>query len=881
MSPNTVVYAHAGLPIPLGRQGETNARRIVFDVSGWLREYGTGGTLLLLHKRPGDNAAYLVPFTQSESGDKIYWDVTDVDTDKETSASFGEAELRYSITTGNSDILAKSELFRTMVERSLGDYDPRYPAVPETESGGLIVRPVTVRPTIGDEGVVYLVPNPDSEDPTNTYVEWIYINDTWEEWGKYVADVDISGKADLSYVNAQLALKQDKIPETGAPTHPIYVSSNGMVSQTTYELRKSVPADAVFTDTTYSVATTSTDGLMSSIDKARLDGMADNATANTGTVTSVGTGAGLTGGPVTTGGTIKVDLRSETKLTNASAAVTETVGRVYPVALDKDGKLSVNVPWENTQAVTGVKGNVESTYRTGNINLTSTNIGAVPASSVGVAGGVAELDNAGKVPTSQLPSYVDDVLEYATVSDFPVTGESGKIYVATSTNLTYRWTGSGYTEISPSIALGETSSTAYRGDRGATAYSHSQTTGNPHGTGKSDVGLGNVTNYDQSKAIKSITRSGTTFTATALDGTTSTFDQQDTTYTPATSTPVMDGTAAVGASTEYARADHVHPTDTSRASTAVATQSANGLMSSEDKAKIDAVSLRDIAAAHLETYNGVNLATEFASEIAASPYNGDVWAWIKGRLTNQNLTGLHIKDWIQWTSTDNKVVVSQIAGINQYLNFGDTQISTYHIDFISNDLWAETHVWNKVLYNNGLEDRVNPYLCSDLKLWLNAEAGAVPNADTVNPATVNVDYTSTGVLARLPAALKNVIVEKQANLPKRYDANSLLNDDYMGGWVYASIGKLWVPSEMEVYGCNVFGTKANSQAEFTQYPIFRDSKMRVKGLGHNGSRTGWWTTTPLSGSTVDISTIYYNGLAAMYQTITTWVGAPVCFRIAG
>ena len=88
----------------------------------------------------------------------------------------------------------------------------------------------------------------------------------------------------------------------------------------------------------------------------------------------------------------------------------------------------------------------------------------------------------GKVPSSQLPSYVDDVLEYANLASFPTTGESGKIYIAIDINLTYRWTGTGYAEISASLALGETPSTAYRGDRGKTAYDHSQTTGNPHNT---------------------------------------------------------------------------------------------------------------------------------------------------------------------------------------------------------------------------------------------------------------------------------------------------------------------------------------------------------------------------------------------------------------
>lgn len=72
----------------------------------------------------------------------------------------------------------------------------------------------------------------------------------------------------------------------------------------------------------------------------------------------------------------------------------------------------------------------------------------------------------GKVPAVQLPSYVDDVLEYSSTSAFPVTGESGKIYVATDNNRTYRWSGSAYVEISESLALGETSSTAYAGNKG-------------------------------------------------------------------------------------------------------------------------------------------------------------------------------------------------------------------------------------------------------------------------------------------------------------------------------------------------------------------------------------------------------------------------------
>ena len=148
--------------------------------------------------------------------------------------------------------------------------------------------------------------------------------------------------------------------------------------------------------------------------------------------------------------------------------------------------------------VTGVKGEAEAEYRTGKVNITRANIGLgnadntsdmnkpvstaqqaaidavkedaagkyIPLTQKGAASGVASLDSTGKVPSSQLPSYVDDVLEYDSLSGFPGTGESGKIYVAKDTNKTYRWSGSGYVEISASLALGETSSTAYPGNKG-------------------------------------------------------------------------------------------------------------------------------------------------------------------------------------------------------------------------------------------------------------------------------------------------------------------------------------------------------------------------------------------------------------------------------
>lgn len=176
-----------------------------------------------------------------------------------------------------------------------------------------------------------------------------------------------------------------------------------------------------------------------------------------------------------------------------------------------NGTISVNT--NGTVADISVYGLGSMAYKS---NLTqsdvTTGLGYTPIDSAdkGQINGVAELDANGLVPSSQLPSYVDDVLEYATMSAFPVTGQSGKIYVDLSTNLTYRWSGSAYVEISPSLALGTTSSTAFRGDYGQTAYNHSQqTSGNPHNVTKTDVGLGNVPNVTTDNQTPTVSEAST------------------------------------------------------------------------------------------------------------------------------------------------------------------------------------------------------------------------------------------------------------------------------------------------------------------------------------------------------------------------------------
>ena len=145
--------------------------------------------------------------------------------------------------------------------------------------------------------------------------------------------------------------------------------------------------------------------------------------------------------------------------------VDNTADADKPISTAQQAALNAKV--DKTTTVNGHALSANVTIEKGDVGLGNvTNDAQVKRSEMGVASGVATLDTTGKVPASQLPSYVDDVLEYTSRAGFPSTGQSGIIYVDLATNKTYRWGGTDYVEISASLALGETSSTAYAGDKG-------------------------------------------------------------------------------------------------------------------------------------------------------------------------------------------------------------------------------------------------------------------------------------------------------------------------------------------------------------------------------------------------------------------------------
>lgn len=209
----------------------------------------------------------------------------------------------------------------------------------------------------------------------------------------------------------------------------------------------------------------------------------------------------------------------------------------------------------------------------------------------------------GKIPASQLPSYVDDVLEYANKASFPATGESGKIYLDLATNLTYRWGGTAYTEISPSLALGTTSSTAYRGDYGAAAYTHAVTN---KGIAKTS-GLYKITTNAEGHVTAATAVVKADITGLGIPA-------QDTTYENATTTT-------------------------------------NGLMSSTDKTKLDSINLSDL----VKSVNGITPDSNgnIAIEIGGGTVSGDYLPLTGGTTTGKvylaNGSGVYGTD-TSWTS---------------------------------------------------------------------------------------------------------------------------------------------------------------------------------------------------------------------------------------
>ena len=240
-------------------------------------------------------------------------------------------------------------------------------------------------------------------------------------------------------------------------------------------------------NTTYGDATTVASGLMSAADKAKLDGIAAQAnkivvdasfsTSSTNPVQNKVIKAALDGKASS--------VHSHTKSQITDFPTSMPASDVYAWA-----KASTKPAYTATEV-----GAAAASHKHSATDLTSGTLGvdrlpAIPATKL-----------TGTIAAANLPAYVDDVLEFANKTAFPSTGESGKIYVTQDINKTYRWSGTAYVEISPSIALGTTSSTAFRGDYGDIAYQHATAKGSAFAHGMYKITTNSAGHVTAAQAI--------------------------------------------------------------------------------------------------------------------------------------------------------------------------------------------------------------------------------------------------------------------------------------------------------------------------------------------------------------------------------------------
>jgi hypothetical protein len=224
------------------------------------------------------------------------------------------------------------------------------------------------------------------------------------------------------------------------------------------------------TGTSVSLASTTAAGLISIADKTKLDSIATGAQVNsvtsvagrTGAVVLTKTDVGLSGvdntsdtaKPVSTAQQTALDLKLNA---NANAVSATKLVTARTVSLSGDVTGSATFDGSANVSITAVIVDDSHNHTIDNVDGLQTAINArIASSEKGAANGVASLDASGLVPAAQLPSYVDDVLEYANFAGLPVTGITGKIYVALDTNKIYRWSGSAYIEISATAGNSDT-----------------------------------------------------------------------------------------------------------------------------------------------------------------------------------------------------------------------------------------------------------------------------------------------------------------------------------------------------------------------------------------------------------------------------------------
>ena len=251
-------------------------------------------------------------------------------------------------------------------------------------------------------------------------------------------------------------------------------------------------------------------------------------------------------------------------------------------------------------------------------------------------------------------------------------------------------------------------------------------------------------------------------------------------------------------------------------------------------------------------YGGQNIATILAGEIGS----GSVYDALHKRAAAGNFAGLRVGDYIDVPLVSASNVAAQqsarflLAHFDPYYCCDDNS-KGHHIAFVASAPIAVAKtvagvandsflMWNTTNTNQGTADRICPYPNSNLKAWERLFETC------------------------LPEGLTKYLLTQRVLLEERYSAGGALTDS--NSWSWQDIGKVWSLSEMEVYGCPVWGTKGYSVGFDCQFDLFRDTAHRL-----NGTRAAWWLRSVASGSASHVCYVSGDGYAYYYSAANVWI----------
>ena len=286
-------------------------------------------------------------------------------------------------------------------------------------------------------------------------------------------------------------------------------------------------------------------------------------------------------------------------------------------------------------------------------------------------------------------------------------------------------------------------------------------------------------------------------------------------------------------------------------------------------------------------YEGVNLETKFATEIAAA---GNVYAWLNNRKNAGNFEGIHVGDYFSVSLSAGTVAGYSIAaqtfkcrivGINTYKSCADTNIGNM-LYVISDEVINTAIKWNPTDNNNGTASQNKPWLASAAYAVLNGVNNYTTSA--YGNAAHGANASAKGILQLLPSTLQSVLKQKRNLLDNRYSSSGLLTGST--GWDWTDMGKLWLPNEVEVYGCGIRSNLSQTSGFWfpeaglsIQFPWFANNcEHRVK-RNSSGARCSWWLSAPASYITTTVCYVNSYGDASSISATLSSIFLPLCFCI--